>query len=71
VLAAVAETSRVAVIEEGPLTGGRAGEVVALVTEHALGDLDVAWRIATAVTPIPHSPPLEERVPSGTGADRG
>jgi pyruvate/2-oxoglutarate/acetoin dehydrogenase E1 component len=48
------------VVEEGPLTGGWAGEVLASVTEHALGYLDDAWRIATPDTPIPYSPPLED-----------
>jgi acetoin:2,6-dichlorophenolindophenol oxidoreductase subunit beta len=60
VLASVAKTNRVAVVEEGPLTGGWAGEVLALVTEEGLGDLDDAWRIATDNTPIPYSPPLED-----------
>jgi pyruvate/2-oxoglutarate/acetoin dehydrogenase E1 component len=60
IVASVRKTNRVAVVEEGPLTGGWAGEVLALVTEHALGDLDDAWRIATADSPIPYSPPLED-----------
>jgi pyruvate/2-oxoglutarate/acetoin dehydrogenase E1 component len=60
VLASVRKTGRLAVVEEGPLTGGWAGEVLASVTEHALGYLDDAWRIATADTPIPYSPPLED-----------
>ena len=60
VVESVAKTNRVAVVEEGPLTGGWAGELLALVTEHALGDLDDAWRIATANSPIPYSPPLED-----------
>ncbi len=60
VLASVAKTNRVAVVEEGPLTGGWAGEVLARVTEEGLGDLDDAWRIATADSPIPYSPPLED-----------
>jgi pyruvate/2-oxoglutarate/acetoin dehydrogenase E1 component len=60
VLASVVKTNRLAVVEEGPLTGGWAGEVLALVTEHGLGDLDDAWRIATPNTPIPYSPPLED-----------
>jgi pyruvate/2-oxoglutarate/acetoin dehydrogenase E1 component len=60
VLASVRRTSRIVVVEEGPLTGGWAGEVLASVTEHALGYLDDAWRIATPNTPIPYSPPLEE-----------
>jgi pyruvate/2-oxoglutarate/acetoin dehydrogenase E1 component len=60
VLTSVRKTSRLVVVEEGPLTGGWAGEVLASVTEHALGYLDDAWRIATPDTPIPYSPPLED-----------
>ncbi len=68
VLASVRKTNRVAVVEEGPLTGGWAGEVLACVTEEALGHLDDAWRIATPNTPIPYSPPLEDAFLPG--ADR-
>jgi pyruvate/2-oxoglutarate/acetoin dehydrogenase E1 component len=60
VLGSVRKTNRIAVVEEGPLTGGWAGEVLARVTEEALGHLDDAWRIATPDTPIPYSPPLED-----------
>jgi pyruvate/2-oxoglutarate/acetoin dehydrogenase E1 component len=60
VLASVAKTNRIVVVEEGPLTGGWAGEVLASVVEHGLGHLDDAWRIATPDTPIPYSPPLED-----------
>ena len=60
IMASVVKTNRIAVVEEGPLTGGWAGEVLALVTEQGLGDLDDAWRITTANTPIPYSPPLED-----------
>jgi acetoin:2,6-dichlorophenolindophenol oxidoreductase subunit beta len=60
VLASVAKTNRVAVVEEGPLTGGWAGEMLALIAEHGLSDLDDAWRIATPDTPIPYSPLLED-----------
>ena len=60
VLASVAKTNRLAIVEEGPLTGGWAGELLSLVTEQGLGDLDDAWRIATPDTPIPYSPPLED-----------
>jgi pyruvate/2-oxoglutarate/acetoin dehydrogenase E1 component len=56
----VEKTHRVVVVEEGPRTGGWAGEVLASVTENALGDLDDAWRIATDDSPIPYSPPLED-----------
>jgi pyruvate/2-oxoglutarate/acetoin dehydrogenase E1 component len=60
VLASVRKTNRIVVVEEGPLTGGWAGEVLASVTEHALGHLDDAWRIATPDHPIPYSPSLED-----------
>jgi acetoin:2,6-dichlorophenolindophenol oxidoreductase subunit beta len=60
ILASVRKTTRVVVVEEGPLTGGWAGEVLASVTERALGYLDDAWRVATPNTPIPYSPPLED-----------
>jgi acetoin:2,6-dichlorophenolindophenol oxidoreductase subunit beta len=60
ILGSVRKTNRIAVVEEGPLTGGWAGEVLALVTEQGLGDLDDAWRIATPNSPIPYSPPLED-----------
>ncbi len=60
IVESVRKTNRIAVVEEGPLTGGWAGEVLALVTELGLGDLDDAWRIATADSPIPYSPPLED-----------
>ena len=60
ILTSVAKTNRIVVVEEGPLTGGWAGEVIARVTEEGLGDLDDAWRIATAESPVPYSPPLED-----------
>jgi len=68
VLASVRKTNRIVVVEEGPLTGGWAGEVLATVTEQALGHLDDAWRLATPNTPIPYSPPLEDAFLPG--ADR-
>jgi len=60
VVASVEATNRLLVVEEGPLTGGWAGEVLAQVAERALGHVDVAWRLATADLPIPYSPPLED-----------
>jgi len=60
VLRSLAKTNRIAVVEEGPRTGGWAGEVLAVATEQGLGDIDDAWRIATPDTPIPYSPPLED-----------
>ena len=55
-------------MEEGPLTGGWAGEVLALVSEQGLGDIDDAWRITTPDSPVPDSPPLEDA--DFPGADR-
>jgi pyruvate/2-oxoglutarate/acetoin dehydrogenase E1 component len=60
IVRSVEKTSRVVVVEEGPVTGGWAGEVLAVVVEEALGGLDDAWRVATADAPIPYSPPLED-----------
>lgn len=60
VVASVEETNRLLVVEEGPETGGWAGEVLARVTDRALGSLDVAWRLTTADLPVPYSPPLED-----------
>jgi len=60
IAASVEKTGRVAVVEEGPVTGGWAGEVLAVVVEEALGSIDDAWRIATPDSPIPYSPPLED-----------
>ena len=64
VMASVVKTNRVGVVEEGPLTGGWASEVVALVVEQGLGDLDDAWRITTPNTPIPVQPAARGRLPA-------
>src|SRR3954468_8492749 len=60
VLRSLEKTNRLVVVVEGPLTGGWAGEVLALVVEQGLGDLEDAWRITTPNSPIPYSPPLED-----------
>ena len=60
VLASVARTNRLLVVEEGPRTGGWATGLVGAVTERALHDLDDAWIVATEETPIPYSPTLED-----------
>ena len=60
ILGSIAKTNRLVVVEEGPLTGGWAGEVLAVAVERGLEHLDDAWRIATPDTPIPYSPPLED-----------
>jgi acetoin:2,6-dichlorophenolindophenol oxidoreductase subunit beta len=56
----VEKTGRLLVVEEGPRTGGWAGEVLASIVERSIGDVEVAWRITTADVPIPYSPPLED-----------
>ena len=60
VLRSLAKTNRLLVVEEGPLTGGWAAEVVALAAEHGLHDIDDVWRLTTPDHPIPYSPPLED-----------
>jgi pyruvate/2-oxoglutarate/acetoin dehydrogenase E1 component len=60
ILKSVAKTNRLVVVEEGPRTGGWAGEVLAAVLEDGLADIDDAWRLATPDHPIPYSPPLED-----------
>ena len=54
------KTNRLIVVEEGPKTGGWAGEVLALAVEESLEELDDAWRLTTPDRPIPYSPPLED-----------
>jgi pyruvate/2-oxoglutarate/acetoin dehydrogenase E1 component len=56
----LAKTNRLVVVEEGPLTGGWAAEVVARACELALHDVDDVWRLTTPDHPIPYSPPLED-----------
>jgi pyruvate/2-oxoglutarate/acetoin dehydrogenase E1 component len=68
VLASLAKTNRVAVVEEGPRTGGWAGEVVSVCVEQGLGDVDDVWRIATDDHPIPYSPTLEDAFLPGADA---
>jgi pyruvate/2-oxoglutarate/acetoin dehydrogenase E1 component len=59
ILASLAKTNRLVAVDEGPITGGWGAEVISLATENELESIDDAWRIATADTPIPYSPPLE------------
>jgi pyruvate/2-oxoglutarate/acetoin dehydrogenase E1 component len=60
VLESVAKTNRIVAVEEGPRLGGWAANLLGLVTAEGLHDLDDAWVIATADTPVPYSPPLED-----------
>ncbi len=58
--ASVATTSRALVVEEGPRTGGWAGEVIAALTEACWGELDELWRLTSPDVPTPFSAPLED-----------
>ncbi len=60
VLASVARTNRLLVVEEGPRTGGWSTGLLGAVTEAGLHDLDDAWIVATEETPVPYSPVLED-----------
>lgn len=68
VLTSVEKTNRVLVVEEGPKTGGWAGEILAIATEEGLGSLDDAWRLTMPDLPLPYSPPLEKSVLPDGGA---
>jgi pyruvate/2-oxoglutarate/acetoin dehydrogenase E1 component len=60
ILASVAGTNRLVAVEEGPRTGGWGAGVLGAVAERGLHDLDDAWIVATAETPVPYSPTLED-----------
>jgi 2-oxoisovalerate dehydrogenase E1 component beta subunit len=62
ILASVAKTNKLLVVHEDTRTGGIAGEIAALVCEGAFDDLDApVMRVTSLDTPVPFSPPLEER----------
>ena len=61
-LASVKKTNKILVVHEDTRTGGIAGEIAALVCEGAFEDLDgPVLRVTSPDTPVPYSPPLEER----------
>jgi pyruvate/2-oxoglutarate/acetoin dehydrogenase E1 component len=64
----VAKTNRLMVVEEGPSTGGWSNGVLAQIAEHAIEDLDDAWRLTTGDAPIPYSPSLEDAFLPGAEA---
>ena len=68
IVSSVEKTGRALVVEEGPRTGGWAAEVLAVVTEGALGYLDDAWRLTMPDLPLPYSPPLEKDFLPGADA---
>jgi len=57
----VEKTNRVIVLHEDTKTGGIAGEVAAIINEECFDALDAPIvRIASADSPVPFSPPLED-----------
>ncbi len=60
VLESVARTNRILAVEEGPQTGGWAAGLLGAVAAEGLHELDDAWLLTTAETPIPYSPTLED-----------
>jgi 2-oxoisovalerate dehydrogenase E1 component beta subunit len=62
ILASVRKTNRLLVVHEDTRTGGIAGEIASIVCEDAFDSLDAPIGRVTALdTPVPYSPPLEER----------
>jgi pyruvate/2-oxoglutarate/acetoin dehydrogenase E1 component len=68
VLESVSRTNRLLAVEEGPMTGGWAAGLLGAVAAEGLHDLDDAWILATAETPIPYSPTLEDAFIPDTAA---
>ena len=61
ILASVRKTGRLVVLHEANRTGGFAGEIAAIVMEHAFADLKAPLRRVTGPDiPVPASPPLEK-----------
>jgi acetoin:2,6-dichlorophenolindophenol oxidoreductase subunit beta len=60
VLDSVARTNRIVAVEEGPLVGGWAANLVGMVAAASLHELDDAWVVACPETPVPYSPTLED-----------
>jgi 2-oxoisovalerate dehydrogenase E1 component beta subunit len=62
ILASVKKTNKLLIVHEDTRTGGIAGEIAAVVCESAFEDLDgPIMRVTALDTPVPYSPPLEER----------
>jgi len=62
ILTSVRKTNKLLIVHEDTRTGGIAGEIAALVCEGAFEDLDgPIQRVTSLDTPVPYSPPLEER----------
>ena len=69
-LRSLARTNRLAVVEEGPLTGGWAAEIIALVAEHGLHDIDDDLEADDSRPSDPVQPTARGCVPAGTAGDR-
>jgi 2-oxoisovalerate dehydrogenase E1 component beta subunit len=62
IVQSVKKTNKLLVVHEDTRTGGIAGEIASLVCEDAFEDLDgPVLRVTSLDTPVPYSPPLEER----------
>jgi len=60
ILASVAKTHRVVVVDEGWKSGGLSAEVAAFIAEHAVWDLDAPiMRVSTEEVPIPYARHME------------
>src|SRR4051812_17484 len=58
----VSKTNKVIILHEDTRTGGIAGEIAAIINEEVFDDLDgPILRITAMDTPVPFSPPQEER----------
>jgi pyruvate dehydrogenase E1 component beta subunit len=62
-LASVAKTGRVVIVDEGHLRGGAAGDLAAIIIDQGFDSLNAPIKRVTALdVPIPFSPPLENFV---------
>jgi pyruvate dehydrogenase E1 component beta subunit len=62
-LATVAKTGRVVIVDEGHLRGGAAGDLAAIIIDKGFDSLNAPIKRVTALdVPIPFSPPLESFV---------
>jgi pyruvate/2-oxoglutarate/acetoin dehydrogenase E1 component len=60
ILASVGRTRRAVIVDEGWRTGSLAGEIAAIIGEHAFWDLDApVGRVCSAEVPIPYAKHLE------------
>jgi len=60
ILTSVKKTTRLVTAEDSCVTCGVGAEIVARVTERAMGSLENAVRIACPDIPVPFTPPLQK-----------